>query len=497
VASKKPASLPLFSEMMLTEQIHSKPDWASLPGRVLEGGYEVQELLEAEQDRAKYKIRVLGGGGIDAFASFLRADGGTAGDQVEIWETVRRLEHANLNTPLAAGQTQLDGVELIYVVLRKPDEILGSILRERPLAKEEAGEVLVSVSRALEHLHKHDLVHGCVSPDQIFALGDSIQLSTECVRRAGTAPIFEMATGKYVAPESAGVNVRPAADVWGLGATLFEVLTQKEFAMASREQVGSLPIPFGTVVERCLDPDPQTRCDVPDAVTLYRNTGNSSAQSTQPPLRELELTRVRTISAVNGNGQTPQSSTARAHARPGRLMTWIYAGLVVIAVLLIVWAARPKHTGPAKTTTASTPKRIDARASANSSWQTRTLVPETGSGSGKPHIGASTRPAESSEPRVPASKPDVRIVRPQSANVNGPIWRVVVFTYSTAEDAQSRARLINEKHPELQAQVFSPDGSLYLVTLGGRMQRDEAARLRQQALRLGMPRDTYIQNYKQ
>jgi eukaryotic-like serine/threonine-protein kinase len=67
------------------------------------------------------------------------------------------------------------------------------------------------------------------------------------------------------------------------------------------------------------------------------------------------------------------------------------------------------------------------------------------------------------------------------------------------ESAQSRANLINQKHPELQAQVFSPDGhgGLYLVTLGGGMQRDDAVSLRQKALRLGMPRDSYIQNYKQ
>ena len=91
---------------------------------------------------------------------------------------------------------------------------------------------------------------------------------------------------------------------------------------------------------------------------------------------------------------------------------------------------------------------------------------------------------------------NVRIVTPHT--VNGPVWRLIVFTYGTAESAQNMANLINEKHPELQAEVFSPDGhGLYLVTLGGRMQRDDAARLRQKALGLGMPRDSYIQNYKQ
>src|SRR5205823_13999828 len=254
----------LYSQMMLTDQIRANPDWARLPGRVLEGGYEVQDLLEAEEGRAKYKIRVLGGGGIDAFANVIQAEGAQAEDQVAVWEMARRLEEANLNTPLAAGQTQLDGVELIYIVLRRPDEMLSSVLRERPLSSQEAGQVLVSVCRALEHLHNNDLVQGCVSPEQIFALGDLIQLSTEGVRRLGSAPAFEVVKAKYRAPESAGVNITPAADVWCLGATLSEVLAPKESEIDLREQAGNLPKPYGTIVERCLDPDPQTRCKLPE-----------------------------------------------------------------------------------------------------------------------------------------------------------------------------------------------------------------------------------------
>ena len=73
------------------------------------------------------------------------------------------------------------------------------------------------------------------------------------------------------------------------------------------------------------------------------------------------------------------------------------------------------------------------------------------------------------------------------------------WEYVSHDAARSRARLISEKHPELKPDVFSPDGhaGLYLVTLGGRMDRDEAARVRQKALRLGLPHDTYIQNYSQ
>ncbi len=75
----------------------------------------------------------------------------------------------------------------------------------------------------------------------------------------------------------------------------------------------------------------------------------------------------------------------------------------------------------------------------------------------------------------------------------------MLFTYGHADDAERKASSVKEQHPELDPQVFSPKGhaTLYLVTIGGRMSREDAARLRQKALGLGLPKDCYIQNYKQ
>jgi hypothetical protein len=75
----------------------------------------------------------------------------------------------------------------------------------------------------------------------------------------------------------------------------------------------------------------------------------------------------------------------------------------------------------------------------------------------------------------------------------------VVYTYDGAADAQKTASSINEKHPDLKAEVFSPNGNSgpYLVVIGGQMNRENAVGLRQTARRLGLPRDTYLQNYKQ
>jgi hypothetical protein len=77
-------------------------------------------------------------------------------------------------------------------------------------------------------------------------------------------------------------------------------------------------------------------------------------------------------------------------------------------------------------------------------------------------------------------------------------WKVIVFTYRSSSAAEHKARSINEKWPEANAQVFAPTGPSrppFLVALGGWMNREAAVRLLKIARGKGLPRDTYIQNY--
>jgi hypothetical protein len=75
-------------------------------------------------------------------------------------------------------------------------------------------------------------------------------------------------------------------------------------------------------------------------------------------------------------------------------------------------------------------------------------------------------------------------------------WRVVAFTYNHADQAQKKAETIAQKYADLHPEVFTPTGRApYLVTLGGAMSRDQAFALAEQGRRLGLPRDTYAQNY--
>jgi hypothetical protein len=82
--------------------------------------------------------------------------------------------------------------------------------------------------------------------------------------------------------------------------------------------------------------------------------------------------------------------------------------------------------------------------------------------------------------------------------VNGAVWRVVLYTYARSADADTKAHSVNQKYPGLNAEAFSPGGKgLYLVVAGGRMTREDAERLRERVRAMGLPRDSYIQNFKQ
>lgn len=111
------------------------------------------------------------------------------------------------------------------------------------------------VASALHYLHRRDIVHLDVKPQNIIMGGPPRLIDLSVARPLPTAARTGVGVGTdaYMAPEQAhhdtGLPVGPAADSWGLGVTLFEALT------------GRLPYPRGNDA----DPHPQTHT-APDPV---------------------------------------------------------------------------------------------------------------------------------------------------------------------------------------------------------------------------------------
>ena len=105
---------------------------------------------------------------------------------------------------------------------------------------------------------------------------------------------------------------------------------------------------------------------------------------------------------------------------------------------------------------------------------------------------ATQRPAT-----LPASRP-VSTPEPAAApaDASGARWRVVAFTFNHKDQAEKKVMALAHKFPSLWPAVFSPSGRApWLVTVGGALDRDGAYTLAHKARNLGLPRDTYAQNY--
>jgi hypothetical protein len=85
----------------------------------------------------------------------------------------------------------------------------------------------------------------------------------------------------------------------------------------------------------------------------------------------------------------------------------------------------------------------------------------------------------------------------QATTVSMAGWRVIAYSFNREEEAREQARDLAQRFAELNPEVFAPrGGEVWLVTLGGIMSRGEALALRDRVIDMGLPEDTYAQNFR-
>jgi TonB family protein len=185
------------------------------------------------------------------------------------------------------GRCQLDGVWLIYLVMECADEDLGQVLPRRPLSPAEAREVLNPALEALAFLHTRGFALTSLRPANILAVGDQLRLASEHIRRAGEVWERGLDLGPYDAPELPRSGITPAADVWSLGVTLVEALTQhrpKWDLLSSADPLlpPGIPEPFAEIVRHALQRDPAWRWNVPQIQARLLETAAAPAAAAEP-----------------------------------------------------------------------------------------------------------------------------------------------------------------------------------------------------------------------
>jgi serine/threonine protein kinase len=458
------------------------PDWTGLENASLDGVFRLRSVLGANAASATFSADVIAEPASSAVVRlYVAKDAASADEQVGLWQRAKELEHPNLIRILGAGRMPAGEDSLIYVAVEPADEGLEMALRERPLKADEAAEVLKSVVAGLDYLHSNGYIHGAVSTGQIFAVGDRIKLSTESLRRVDSGETLFPVQARYIAPESRSRNNTPAADIWCLGATLAEALTQKA-PNNGDSQYGTLPEPMQTIVRRCMDRDPDDRATLAEVLDIY---SGKPAKSFQPAPAPVPVSTPERPAAQHLRIETSKPVAKRDVLRSPGLPLWAYGAGIVVILLALIWLFYPKNTSH---------KSAQVPAPPLPAAQQKVLPPSSESSSASSGTAATVRPG-----RVPSQRANRADIPPGTAVPprNGTVWRVIVYTYNRREDAEKKAESINQKHPQLRAEAIAAEGkgAPYLVTVGGAMNRDEAKTFRQTALRSGMPRDSYTVNF--
>ena len=200
-----------------------------------------------------------------------------------------RLDHPNLVRALDAGH---DG-KVYYLVTELVDgvDLRKQVLKYGTLDEVAAAAVVSQVARGLAYAHAEGLVHRDVKPGNILVTPAGraklldVGLAGSVLESESTRLGRVVGTMDYMAPEQirSPDTVGPAADVYGLGCTLYFVLAgQVPFPGGTRQdkarrQLTETPAPiqkfapgvsdaFCRVVEAMMDKDPVQRIGTADAV---------------------------------------------------------------------------------------------------------------------------------------------------------------------------------------------------------------------------------------
>lgn len=268
-------------------------DWV---GQVIDGRYPLLEWLGGSGTSGTYLTELDGLGSrkaaIKLFPSSPKAEDRFAG-----WAAAARLSHPHLAHIHHFGRAEVDNGSVVYLVTELAEELLSQIVPERALSPDEARQMLAPVLDALGYLHNEGYVHGHLKPSNILVVENEIKLSSDCLIAAGKPAPELLQNDIYIAPEASSGPISQGADVWSLGITLVEALTQQLpiwDAASEAEPIlpASIPQPFADIARKCLQSDPSRRCSLAEIRALLESNSKPAAQKSprtpQPPpeLRE-------------------------------------------------------------------------------------------------------------------------------------------------------------------------------------------------------------------
>ena len=261
--------------------------WKQWEGQVVNGKFHLRQYLSGGENSAVFLTEHGERELQKAAIKLIPALPEKSDLQLSQWGLAAKLSHPHLIRLFEMGRCQLGNMGLLYIVMEYAEENLSQILPDRPLTPAEAREMLEPVLDTLAFVHGQGFVHGHIRPANIMAVEDQLKISSDGLHRINESRGGLGKPGVYDAPEMAGGEISPAADVWSLGMTLVEALTQRLPVWDGPEQgepalPESLPAPFVELARHCLRVDLQRRWTVVDISAYMRQTSTALPGRTAP-----------------------------------------------------------------------------------------------------------------------------------------------------------------------------------------------------------------------
>jgi serine/threonine protein kinase len=247
-------------------------------------GYEVLELIGRGGMGVVYKARHVGLQRIVALKMILHAAHARDAERARFLREARAtasLRHPNIVQVYDVGEH--DGCPYISLEFMEGGTLVEK-LHHGPLEPAVAAGLLLQVAQGVQAAHQHGVIHRDLKPANILLTADGqarigdFGLAKIQNSEVLTAPGVLMGTPQYMPPEQAaghGANVGPAADIYALGAILYECLTggppfRGSMAVLLHQLMHEDPVPphrlqptvphdLEVICLKCLEKDPARR----------------------------------------------------------------------------------------------------------------------------------------------------------------------------------------------------------------------------------------------